>query len=245
MRSAGSYTAMRKGLVVCLLTGLLFVSLPAAELPNQLTAQETAGGWKLLFDGKTPEGWRSFKKLTFPSKGWVVEDGWLACLGQGGGDVISTGEYDQFDLEWDWKIAPAGNSGVKYFVLESRNSALGHEYQMLDDSLNADGKTASGKHVTASFYDVLKPTVAPPLKPVGEINRSRIFVQGHHVEHWLNGVKVLEYECGSDVVKAAVANSKFKNTPGFGQCAKGHILLQDHGSQVWFRNIRIRDLSAG
>src|SRR5579859_3538371 len=108
MRSAGSYTAMRKGLVVCLLTGLLFVSLPAAELPNQLTAQETAGGWKLLFDGKTPEGWRSFKKLTFPSKGWVVEDGWLACLGQGGGDVISTGEYDQFDLEWDWKIAPAG-----------------------------------------------------------------------------------------------------------------------------------------
>jgi hypothetical protein len=215
----------------------------AAEPPNQLSAEEKAAGWKLLFDGQTPKGWHSFKRETFPAKGWVVEDGWLHCLGKEGGDILSDGEYEQFELQWDWKLEPTGNSGVKYFVLESRSSALGHEYQMLDDQLNPDGKVASGKHVTASFYDVLKPTISPPTKPMGEINHSRIVVKGNHVEHWLNGVKVLEYECGSEEVKAAVAESKFKNVSGFGNCVKGHLLLQDHHSNVWFRNIKIRDLS--
>jgi len=130
---------------------------------------------------------------------------------------------------------------LKYFVLESRNAALGHEYQMLDDERNPDGRIAQGKHVTASFYDVLKPSVAPPTKPIGEINQSRILVKGDHVEHWLNGVKVLEYECGSESVKAAVAASKFKNVRGFGDRVKGHLLLQDHHSNVWFRDIKIRD----
>lgn len=220
-----------------------FSSVLAAEVPNQLAASESAQHWKLLFDGKSTSGWRSFKRQTFPAKGWAVEDGWLAGLGQHGGDIISTGEFAQFDLQWEWKIAPGGNSGLKYFVLETRNSAIGHEYQMVDDAANPDGKTPSGKHITASFYDVLKPGVTPPLKPAGEINHSRVVVKGEHVEHWLNGVKVLEYECGSEPVKAAVAESKFKNMPGFGSPAKGHILLQDHGSRVWFRNIKIRDLS--
>jgi hypothetical protein len=148
-------------------------------------------------------------------------------------------------LQWDWKLEQGGNSGLKYFVLESRNSALGHEYQMLDDQINPDGKLAEGKRLTASFYDVLKPSVPPPSKPMGEINRSRILVKGNHVEHWLNGVKVLEYECGSETLKAAVAESKFKTVPGFGQRVKGHLLLQDHHSNVWFRNIKIRDLSPG
>jgi len=228
-----------------LLLLVLCNALPGAEAPTQLSAEPSSNDWKLLFDGRTTSGWRSFKKQTFPSKGWVVEDGWLACLGEGGGDVISTGEYDQFDLQWEWRIADGGNSGLKYFVLESRNSAIGHEYQMLDDATNPDGNTPSGKHVTASFYDVLKPTVTPPIKPAGETNQSRILIKGNHVEHWLNGVKVLEYDCGSQAVKAAVANSKFRNTPGFGNRVKGHILLQDHGGRVWFRNIRIRDLSAG
>ncbi len=210
---------------------------------NTLAPDEQTSGWQLLFDGKTTQGWRSFKKATFPAKGWTIEDGWLHCLGKGGGDVISDGEYDQFELDWEWRIAPRGNSGVKYFVLETRNSAIGHEYQMLDDSTNPDAEAGQGKHVTASFYDVLKPTVAPTTKRVGEVNHSRILVKGNHVEHWLNGTKVLEYECGSEAVKAAVAKSKFRNTTGFGDRMKGHLLLQDHGSEVWFRNIKLRDLS--
>ena len=215
----------------------------AADLPNQLSAQEKTEGWKLLFDGKTPAGWHSFKKQMFPERGWTVEDGWFHCLGQGGGDIVSDSEYDQFELQWDWKIEPAGNSGLKYFVVDSRKSPLGHEYQMLDDERNPDGRIAQGKHVTASFYDVLKPTVTPPTKPIGEVNHSRILVRGNHVEHWLNGEKVLEYECGSETVKAAVAASKFRNVPGFGTRLKGHLLLQDHHSNVWFRNIKLRELT--
>jgi len=219
------------------------LALAAETTPNQLSPTEKTDGWKLLFDGQSPQGWHSFKKKSFPTSGWVVQDGWLQCLGKDGGDLVSDGEYDQFDLQWDWKIEPAGNSGLKYFVLESRASALGHEYQMLDDDKNPDGKIAQGKHVTASFYDVLKPTVPPPTKPIGQINHSRILIQVNHVEHWLNGVKVLEFECGSEAVKAAVAESKFKNVSGFGTRVKGHLLLQDHHSQVWFRNLKIRDLS--
>ena len=211
-----------------------------AASPNGLSSQEKAEGWKLLFDGKTTAGWRKFKNAPFPAKGWGVEDGWLHGEGKVGGDIISEGQYDEFELQWEWKIASGGNSGVKYFVTENRNSALGHEYQMIDDSKNADAKGAGGKHVTASFYDALGPTVTPPVKPAGETNQSRVVVKGDHVEHWLNGVKVLEYECGSETVKAAVAESKFKNTAGFGTRLKGHILLQDHGSPVWFRDIKIR-----
>jgi 3-keto-disaccharide hydrolase len=230
--------------VCCFTCILLTGQLLAQSTPNQLSPAEKAAGWNLLFDGQTTHGWHSFKKNSFPSSGWGIEDGWLHCLGKNGGDVLSDGEYEQFELQWEWKIEPAGNSGLKYFVVESRSSALGHEYQMLDDQRNPDGKIAGGKHVTASFYDVLKPTVPPPTKPVGEINQSRILVKGNHVEHWLNGVKVLEYECGSDAVKTAVAESKFKNVPGFGDRVKAHLLLQDHHSQAWFRNIKIRNLSS-
>ncbi len=213
-------------------------ALPAAE--NELTPEEKTGGWKLLFDGQSIAGWEKFKS---PSglKGWTVEDGWLHDLGKGG-DIVSADQYDQFELEWEWKLAPGGNSGVKYFVTETRSSPLGHEYQMIDDRKNPDAKVALGKHVTASFYDVLAPTVSPPVNAPGQINRSRILVKENHAEHWLNGVKVLEYDCGSDAVRSAVAKSKFKNTTGFGTRLKGHILLQDHGTEVWFRNIKIRAL---
>ena len=206
----------------CNIVALLFAGAAAVAAPavNQLADDEKAAGWKLLFDGKTTEGWRTFKKQTFPAKGWVVEDGWLHCLGKGGGDVISDAEFGDFELQWEWRLAPAGNSGLKYFVIETRNAALGHEYQMIDDAREPDANSADGKRVTASFYDVLKPTAAPPTRPAGEINQSRILVKGNHVEHWLNGVKVLEYECGSEVVKAAVAASKFKTTAGFGNKTK-------------------------
>jgi 3-keto-disaccharide hydrolase len=220
----------------------LALTLSACSSHRAQTTPSKSAGWTPLFDGKTTTGWRSFKKTDFPAKGWVIEDGWLHCLGQKGGDIITDREFDNFELEWDWKIAPAGNSGVKYFITESRKTAIGHEYQMIDDDREPDAKIAQGKHMTASFYDVLKPTVKPPVQPVGEINHSRIVVRGNHVEHWLNGTKVLEYECGSDAVKAAVAESKFKTVEGFGDKIRGHILLQDHHSQAWFRNIRIREL---
>jgi len=217
--------------------------LASGATANQLTEEEKAAGWKLLFDGQTTAGWRSFKKQSFPSKGWAVAEGWLHCLGQGGGDIISEAGFEQFDLERDWKLAPAGNSGVKYFITETRPSAIGHEYQMVDDEREADARAAGGKHVTASFYDVLKLTEPAAPKPVGEVNHSRVLVQGNHVEHWLNGKKVLEYECGSPAVKAAVAESKFRNVAGFGARIRGHLLLQDHYSEVWFRNLKLRDLS--
>ena len=213
---------------------------------NQLTEKEKAAGWKLLFDGKTTQGWRMFKQQSFPDKGWVAEDGWLHCLGKGGGnkgggEIITDAQFNDLELQWEWKLAAAGNSGVKYFVIESRQEALGHEYQMIDDERAPGVDKGNRKQLTASFYAVLAPA-NPPIKPPGEVNSSRILVKGNHVEHWLNGTKVLEYECGSETVKAAVAASKFKDKAGFGDKVKGHILLQDHNSEVWFRNVRIREL---
>ena len=225
----------------CWIFLLIFVGATAAwgAALNQLSGDEKAQGWKLLFDGSSTRGWRSFKKDSFPPNRWVVEDGWLHCLGKGGGEIISDAEFDDFELEWEWKQAPAGNSGVKYFITEMRTSAIGHEYQLIDEERESDAKQANGKRVSASFYDVLKPTKVAT-RPPGEINQSRILVKGNHVEHWLNGAKVLEYQCGSAALKEAVANSKFKNVPGFGDKIKGHILLQDHHSEVWFRNLKIR-----
>src|SRR5258708_5052519 len=210
---------------------------------NHPSLREGTDGWRFLFDGASTQGWHGFKQLGFPSKGWVVTEGWLHCLGSGGGDILSDAQFEEFDLRWEWKIETTGNSGVKYFVPEEGDSAIGHEYQMLHDERNPDAKLANGKRVTASFYDVLKPTVKTPTRRPGEINESRTQVRGNHVEHWLNGVKDLEYDCGSQAVKAAVAESKFRSRPGVGDRIKGHILLQDHHSQVWFRNLRIRDLS--
>jgi hypothetical protein len=230
--------SLRRSFPILLLLAAGCVHLLAKDPVNR----EESAGWQPLFDGKTTTGWRSFAKQSFPEKAWVVEDGWLHCLGKAGGDIITDAEFDNFELQWEWKQAPAGNSGVKYFVTETRNAPLGHEYQMIDEEREPDAKLANGKRVTAAFYDVLAPTSKPPTKPPGEVNHSKILVHGNHVEHWLNGQKVLEYECSSEALKAAVANSKFKNTPGFGDKIKGYILLQNHHSEVWFRNIKIRKL---
>jgi hypothetical protein len=221
---------------------IVIVSPALADTANQLTEEEKAGGWQLLFDGKTTRGWHGYKKTTFPERGWEIQETWLHGLGKAGGDILSDGQFEEFELEWEWKLAKGGNSGLKYFVLESRVEAIGHEYQMIDEKREPDAKTF-GKHGTASFYDVLKPNQLPPTKPAGEVNKSRIIVKGNGVEHWLNGVKVLDYSCSSEAVKLAVGDSKFKNVPGFGTRLKGHILLQEHGTEVWFRNLKIRDLS--
>ena len=234
---------MKSLALVCALA-LSSVSLVAAEI-NSLTPAEISAGWKLLFDGKSLTGWRNFKKKEPPKQGWVVEAGILRKVSTAsGGDIITDQTFDDFDLQWEWRISRKGNNGIKYFITEERGSAIGHEYQMIDDEGNSDGKIGP-KHQTASFYDVLPPRQdLKPLKLPGEWNHSRVLVQGNHVEHWLNGTKVLEYELGSDLVKSEVAKSKFKSVAGFGTHIKGHILLTDHQDECWFRNIKIRELPA-
>jgi hypothetical protein len=221
-----------------ILTAALLQPVTAAE-HNQLTAAEKAEGWELLFDGKSLEGWRSFKKQTAPKQGWVVEDGILKKVDKvRGGDIISVKQYEEFDFQWEWRIQPKGNNGVKYFITEQRSGAIGHEYQMIDDAV-----VKNPKGQTASFYEVFPAKADKPLKAAGEWNHSRIVVKGNNVEHWLNGTKVLDYVLGSEEVKAGVAKSKFKDVAGFGTRIKGHILLTDHGDEAFYRNVKIRDLS--
>ena len=206
---------------------------------SSVTAAETKDGWEPLFDGKTTKGWRGFKKPEFPKQGWVIEDGVLHHRPKaGGGDIITEASYDEFELTFEWKIGEGANSGLKYFILEERGQPIGHEYQLIDDKRHPDAKLTP-KRTTASFYDVLAPQSASP-KPAGEWNESRILVKGNHVEHWLNGSKTVDYELGSAELKAVIAKSKFKDVKGFGEKVKGHILLQDHGDEVWFRNIKMR-----
>jgi hypothetical protein len=226
-----------------LLAAALAFVLSSSAADNELTAQEKKEGWKLLFDGKTTRGWHSFGKTTFPEKGWVVKDGVLELIERSkAGDIVTDDLYSEFDLTWDWKIEPKGNNGIKYFVTDERQQALGHEYQMIDD---IEGDDQGDKHSTASFYDVLPPDPHKPLHPPGQWNSSRVVVKGNHVEHWLNGRKVLEYELGSPEVLAGVQKSKFRSVPGFGTLQKGHILLTYHNDPVSYKNIKIRDLTVG
>jgi hypothetical protein len=212
---------------------------------NTLTAAEKAAGWTLLFDGHSLDGWRGYKKPDAAGLRWKVDDGALSlpaqtAAGTRSGDIISRDTFEQFELTLDWRIAPGGNSGIKYFILEDLDSAIGHEYQVIDDERHADAKIGPHRQ-TAAFYDVL-PATERPVKPAGEWNTTRIVVRGQTVEHWLNGKKVLQYELGSPALKAAIAKSKFKGIARFGTRQNGHILLQDHGNQVWFRSIKIRRL---
>jgi Domain of Unknown Function (DUF1080) len=230
---------------IALCTALLAHTALADTPPNTLTAAERADGWRLLFDGKALTGWRGYKKRDTAGTRWVVEDGSLCVppadgsdtLGQR--DIISNDTFDGFDLRFDWKIGPGSNSGLKYFVTEARDAAIGHEYQIIDDARHGDAKVSGGERQTASFYDV-KAATSHPTRAIGEWNHSRVVVAGNHVEHWLNGIKVLEYELGSPAILKAVEESKFKGMTGFGTRVRGHILLQDHGEAVCFRNVKIK-----
>jgi Domain of Unknown Function (DUF1080) len=223
-------------------------------IPNALTKYEIRNDWRLLFDGSTSKGWRSAKSDSFPTKGWEIKNGSINVLAfnggesANGGDIITREEFSAFDLNFEFKYAAGGNSGVKYFVTlaeNSQGSAIGLEYQVLDDKLHPDAKAGrEGNRTLASLYDLIPAKKQERfLKPVGQWNHGRIVVYpNNHVEHFLNGIKVVEYERGSKEFKDLVAVSKYKVWPNFGEAPKGHILLQDHGSPVSFRSIKIKVL---
>ena len=206
---------------------------------NELSAKEKASGWRLLFDGKTTAGWRGFLQDSAPP-GWQVMDGALTRVASGG-DLLTREKFRNFELTLEWNIAPGGNSGIFYRGSEDDNAIYWNapEMQVLDDAGHVDGKsrlTSAG-----ALYD-LYPSPAGVVKPAGQWNEVRIVVKGKHVEHWLNGVKVVEYEFGSPDFNAKVKASKFAAHPHFGRNATGYIGLQDHGDRVAFRNIKIRTL---
>lgn len=235
---------MKKQTLISILLALgcsipaLFAAEPA---PNTLSESEKTAGWKLLFDGATTAGWHNFGKTNFTgTNGWVVQEGWLKKLPKrAGGDIVTAGQFDNYELAWEWQFPRRCNNGIKYFVTEKRDTAPGHEFQMIDDATQKQRK-----YMTGSFYDVLPPAQPAALRFAPESNQARLVVRGNHVEHWVNGLKVLEYECGSPAVKEGVAKSKFKNSPGFGDKVKGRILLTDHSDECWYRNVKIRELPA-
>jgi hypothetical protein len=219
---------------------------------NSLSSSELKDGWTLLWNGKTTDGWRGAKIDVFPEKGWVIEDGLLKVQkdsggeSTNGGDIVTVRTYRNFILKVDFKITPGANSGIKYFVDSDLNkgegSAIGCEFQILDDEKHPDAKLGvQGNRTVGSLYDLIP---ALPFKQfqLDEFNNATIIVVNNHVEHWLNGIKVVEYERNNQMWNALVAYSKFKNWPNFGNVVEGRILLQDHGDEVWFKNIKIKEL---
>ncbi|MFD2727604.1 3-keto-disaccharide hydrolase [Hyunsoonleella rubra] len=219
---------------------------------NNITFDERRAGWKMLWDGETTKGWRGAKLDGFPDTGWVIENGELIVLASGGGeseaggDIVTTEDYSNFELKVDFKLTPGANSGIKYYVDTEINkgpgSSIGLEYQILDDELHEDAKRGSheGSRTVCSLYDLIKADPNKPVKPIGEWNTAYIKSVNNHVEHWINDVKVLEYERGSDEFLKLVSESKYEKWPNFGLLEKGQILLQDHGDRVAFRNIKIK-----
>jgi hypothetical protein len=231
----------------------------ASLAPNTLSAAEARDGWRLLFDGKTFDGWRGLGYDSVPTAHWKIENGAIRKIADGdvprladgqpaaGGDLMTKETFGDFELTWEWKISRAGNSGVKYNVSEEismaaapNHAALGFEYQMLDDNLHEDNKVPS--HRTGALYDLIAPNAHKTLKPVGEWNSSRIVFRGNHGEHWLNRSEVVEFDLGTPLMDSLIAKSKYRDVKDFAQRRAGHIVLQDHIDEVYFRNIKLRRL---
>ncbi|MFP6753917.1 MAG: DUF1080 domain-containing protein [Pirellulaceae bacterium] len=227
---------MKRISTLLITTAFLFL----AGMP--LAAQDSQRGRTSLFDGKTLSGWVTPDGQP-ASAGWEVTDGVLHLVGKGSGMILTDQEYRDFDLRFEWKITEGGNSGIKYRVQRYGGAILGIEYQLLDDLKHSDGKI--GKGSTGSLYALYAPVSEEnqlPTRPPGEFNESRIVVRGHRITHWLNGTKLLSVHVGNANWHARVAESKFKDQEGFGENRSGLIMLQEHGSEVWFRNITIKQL---
>ncbi|MDQ2657411.1 MAG: DUF1080 domain-containing protein, partial [Bacteroidota bacterium] len=222
------------------------------RVPNTLSAQEGHNGVRLLWDGKTTQGWRGAHKKEFPARGWEIKDGTLSVLASGGGesenggDIVTEETFGAFDLQFEFRLTEGANSGVKYFVTESednKGSAIGLEYQVLDDAKHPDAKQGVvGNRTLGSLYDLIPSIkITRDAPPIGEWNSGRIVVYpDNRIEHWLNGYKVVEYQRGTAIYNALVARSKYAKWKDFGMADKGRILLQDHGDRVSFRSIKIR-----
>jgi len=220
---------------------------------NTLTKSEIKDGWKLLFDGKTTEGWKSARSDEFPAKGWHITDGELVVeKAEGeeagnGGDIVTVRKYGNFMLSVDFKITPGANSGIKYFVNPEINnpehgSSIGCEFQILDDTLHPDAKLGvKGNRTLGSLYDLIPAPGDKPYRP-GEWNTAVVFVNGSKVQHILNGTVIVEYERNTQEWNALVAYSKYKDWVNFGNFESGYILLQDHGDEVHYKNIKIKEL---
>ena len=223
-------------------------------LPNGLADQEKKNGIALIWDGKTTTGWRGVYKDKFPAQGWEIKDGTLSVLADtgaestNGGDIITEKEYGAFDLQFEFRLTEGANSGVKYFVTEkegNKGSAIGLEYQILDDEKHPDAKAgAVGNRTLGSLYDLIPSLkIKRGLHKIGEWNYGRVIVYpDNRVEHWLNGYKIVEYQRGTPIYYALVARSKYEKLENFGMAPTGHILLQDHGNLVSFRSIKIKEL---
>jgi hypothetical protein len=227
-------------------------------LINQLSENEQRKGWRLLWDGKTTNGWRLANYDTFPTVGWAIQDGVLKVLGTKkdtlvkSGDIITDKEFSNFELEMDFKVTTGANSGLKYFVVEDRKkragTGLGPEFQILDDKVHPDAKEGvGGNRTTGSLYDLItaenlsEGSKDKRMNPPGKWNKLRLVVKDGHVEHWLNNLKMVEYDRYSQIFRNLVAKSKYSTYPNFAQAPSGHILLQDHGDEVHFRSIKIRE----
>ena len=230
-------------------------SLTAYHTINKILHNEALDGWQLLWDGSGTDGWRGAKLEHFPEYGWEIENGELTVLATGGGeseaggDIVTLQEYGDFELQLDFKLTEGANSGIKYYVDTELNqgagSAIGLEFQILDDARHPDAKLGNheGSRTLGSLYDLIQAKPEKPVHPIGEWNHVRILSENKQVQHWLNGMKVLEYNRGSDEYRKLVAESKYSIWPGFGEAEQGPILLQDHGDRVTFRNIKIKPIS--